>query len=141
MFEFVGILKQKIDERSGEGRNGTWRVATYLLETVEMYPRKIVVDVTAGQLDRISEFDALIGKPVKIYFDIDAHEYNGRWYNSVRAFKAQAQEEQEQAEKKESKPKATEQKPPTLPPTAATINPNQPLPEQLDEVPMEDLPF
>ena len=139
MFEFVGILKQKIDERSGEGRNGTWRVATYLLETVEMYPRKIVVDVTAGQLDRISEFDALIGKPVKIYFDIDAHEYNGRWYNSVRAFKAQAQEEQQAQTETKKKPET--KTPPTPPPTAATINPNQLLPEQLNEGPMEDLPF
>lgn len=139
MFEFVGILTQKIDDRSGEGRNGKWRVATYLLATVEMYPRKIVVDVTAGQLDRISEFDALIGKPVKIYFDIDAHEYNGRWYNSVRAFKAQAQEEQQAQTETKKKPET--KTPPTPPPTAATINPNQLLPEQLDEGPMEDLPF
>ena len=105
-----------------------------------MYPRKIVVDVTAGQLDRISEFDALIGKPVKIFFAIDAHEYNGRWYNSVRAFKAQAQEEQQAQTEIKKKPE-TKTPPTPTPPTAATINPNQPLPEQLNEGPMEDLPF
>ena len=126
MFEFVGVLKEKVGEREGESVHGHWKIATYLLETVEMYPRKIIVDVTAGQMDRVAEFDALLGQPVKICFDIEAHEYNGRWFNGVRV----------------SKPKAAPvTKPATPPPPAANINPELPSPEELASDENEDLPF
>ena len=140
MFEFVGVLKEKVGEREGESVHGHWKIATYLLETVEMYPRKIIVDVTAGQMDRVAEFDALLGQPVKICFDIEAHEYNGRWFNGVRAFKAQPQDQQQA--QTVSKPKAAPvTKPATPPPPAANINPELPSPEELASDENEDLPF
>lgn len=85
--EFVGILLKKTEEREGDSQNGHWKVAQFLLETVGMYPKKMVVDVRDGATERIAQFDALVGKTVKVDFDIDASEYNGRWYNKVTAFR------------------------------------------------------
>ena len=90
MYEFVGIIKQKVGERSGEGQNGRWKVAQFLLETVEMYPKKMVVEVFDGVIGRVAEFEALMGKAVRVEWEIDAREYpqgSGKWFNSYRAHK------------------------------------------------------
>ena len=83
--KFTGNLKAKVGEREGEGRNGHWKIASYLLETVEVYPKKMVVDVSDNQ-GRIAWWDEHVGKNVEIDFDVDAHEYNGRWFNSLKAW-------------------------------------------------------
>lgn len=76
----------KTGEREGEGRNGHWKMASYLLETVEAYPKKMAVDVSGTIPGRIEQWDALVGQNVEVDFEIDAHEYNGRWFNSLRAW-------------------------------------------------------
>ena len=58
--EFIGNLKQLVGERSGDGQNGPWRINQYLLETVDMYPKRMVVEVR----DNIALWDTLIGKNV-----------------------------------------------------------------------------
>lgn len=94
--EFVGVLVNKINEREGTNTSGPWKIGTYLLETVEMYPKRMAVDVGDGQMGRIAQWNSMIGKNVTIQFDIDAHEYQGRWFNSLRAWHI-----------KENTPKAT----------------------------------
>lgn len=84
--QFIGNLLKKVDVREGSGVNGPWKVASFLLQTVEMYPKKIVVDVKDGQTGKIAQWDAMIGQNVTVQFDIDAHEYNGRWFNSLKAW-------------------------------------------------------
>lgn len=100
--EFIGVLKQKLDERAGVSQRGPWKIATYLLETVSMYQKHMVIDVSDGESGRIAKFDALVGKNVHVWFECDAREYNGKWYNTLRgsgiAEVAQAQAgEQQQA--------------------------------------------
>ena len=82
--EFIGVLKQKLDERAGVSQRGPWKIATYLLETVSMYQKHMVIDVSDGESGRIAKFDALVGKNVHVWFECDAREYNGKWYNTLR---------------------------------------------------------
>lgn len=82
--EFIGVLKQKLDERAGVSQRGPWKIATYLLETVSMYQKHMVIDVSDGETGRIAKFDALVGKNVHVWFECDAREYNGKWYNTLR---------------------------------------------------------
>lgn len=84
--EWTGLLARKLDEKSGVSSRGSWRIGVYLLEEQGMYPRKMMVEVSNGLTERIAQWDAMVGKMVTIQFDIDAREYNGQWYNSVRAF-------------------------------------------------------
>jgi len=76
-----------LPERGGVSqRSGSeWKVATYVLETMEQYPKKCAFEVFGT--DRIANFNIQVGQMLTVSLDIDAHEYNGRWYNTIRAWK------------------------------------------------------
>ena len=86
--EITGILVKKVGEREGVSqRNGLpWKTAEFLVEVPGQYARHTSFSVNDGQVGRIARFESLIGKTVTVSFDIDAHEYQGRWYNSIRAW-------------------------------------------------------
>lgn len=88
--EITGKIIAVLPERSGvSARSGAeWRCATYVLETMEQYPRKMCFEVFGT--DRIQQLNIQAGQSYTISFDIDAHEYQGRWYNQIRAWKAEA---------------------------------------------------
>lgn len=125
--EFIGVLKQKLDERSGVSQRGPWKIATYLLETVSMYQKHMVVDVSDGESGRIAKFDALVGKNVHVWFECDAREYNGKWYNTLRGSgiaevtQAQAGEQQQAVSQTTPSPAApSHEKKDVAPATEAT---------------------
>ena len=78
--EFTGILAQKVGQREGDGQNGHWAIASYIVQTVEQYPNVLLVEVRNGQNNRIAYWDNFIGKNVTIDFDPEANEWQGRWY-------------------------------------------------------------
>lgn len=85
--EITGKIIAVLPERSGvSARSGSeWRCASYVLETLEQYPRKMNFEVFGA--DRIQQFNIQIGETMVVSFDIDAREYQGRWFNSIRAWK------------------------------------------------------
>ena len=100
--ETIGILVQKLGERSGVSQKtgNPWKMAEYLVEVPGQYPKKIKFDVSDGTSGKIAHFDSLVGKMVTVYWDIDASEYNGRWYTNVKAWRV----EQESAHEAEPEP-------------------------------------
>lgn len=85
--EITGRIIAVLPERSGiSQRSGTeWKAGSYVLETQEQFPRKMCFDVFGA--DRIQQFNIQVGEMLTVSFDIDAHEYQGRWFNSIRAFR------------------------------------------------------
>lgn len=85
--DITGRIIAVLPERSGVSqRSGSeWKVASYVLETQEQYPKKICFEVFGT--DRIQQLNIQVGEMLTISFDIDAREYNGRWYNQIRAFR------------------------------------------------------
>ena len=85
--ELTGKIIAEFNERGGvSNRPGNeWKAKSYVLEVPGDYPRKMVFDVFGA--DRLQAFNLQIGETVTVSFDIDAHEYNGRWFNDVRAFR------------------------------------------------------
>lgn len=85
--ELTGKIIAVLPERGGtSSRTGSeWKVGSYVLETMDQYPRKMVFDVFGA--DRIAQFGIQAGEIMTVSFDIDAREYNGRWFNSIRAFR------------------------------------------------------
>lgn len=79
-----------VSQRSGN----PWMSQTFVLETIEQYPKKIPFEVFGE--DRIRQFNLQMGETVTIHFDVDGREWNGRWfakvscYNVTRAGQAQA---------------------------------------------------
>ena len=85
--EISGKIIQVLPERGGVSqRSGSeWKLGQYIIETFEQYPKKCVFEVFGT--DRIQQFNIQAGQSLTVSVDIDAHEYNGRWYNTVRAWK------------------------------------------------------
>lgn len=69
-----------VSQRTGN----SWMSQDYVIEVPGQYPKKCVFRVFGE--DRIKQFNIQLGQDLTISFDIDAHEYNGRWFNDIRAF-------------------------------------------------------
>ena len=69
-----------VSQRTGQ----TWMSQQYVLEAPGMYPKRMVFEVFGE--DRIKKFNVQQGQEVTVSFEIDAHEFNGRWFNEVRAW-------------------------------------------------------
>lgn len=85
--ELIGKIIQVLPERSWtSARTGSeWRMGSYVLETTtDRFPRKMMFEVFGS--DKIQQFNIQVGEMVRVSFDIDAREYQGRWYNSIRAW-------------------------------------------------------
>ena len=85
--ELQGKVIAVLPERSGVSARGEWKAQSFVIETHEQYPKKLVFDVFGA--DRLAQFNIQSGEEILVSFDIDAHEYQGRWYNSVRAWNVQ----------------------------------------------------
>lgn len=84
--ELQGKVIAALPEKSGVSqRSGTeWKAQDFVIETHESYPHKMVFSVFGS--DRLARFNVQVGQEISVSFDIDAHEYQGRWFNSIRAF-------------------------------------------------------
>ena len=86
--EITGKIIKVLDTRQGTSERGAWMIASYLLETSGNYPKKMQFEVSGE--DRIKRFNvnALMTAQceVTVFFDIDAREWNGKWYNQIRAY-------------------------------------------------------
>ena len=82
--EIQGKVIAVLPERSGVSARGEWKSQTYVIETQEQYPKKMAFDIFGA--DRLAQFNIHSGEEILVSFDIDAHEYQGRWFNSIRAW-------------------------------------------------------
>lgn len=84
--DLQGKIIAALPERGGESaRSGQpWKAQSFVVETHDSYPRRMVFDVFGE--DRLKRFNIKVGQEVTVSFDIDAHEYNGRWFNNIRAY-------------------------------------------------------
>ena len=82
--EIQGKVIAVLPERSGVSARGEWKSQTYVIETQEQYPKKMAFDVFGA--DRIASFGIHSGEVINVSFDIDAHEYQGRYFNQIRVW-------------------------------------------------------
>ena len=74
-------VKSGVSQRTGE----QWQSREYVIETQEQYQKRICFEVFGT--DKLKEFNIRNNDLIKVHFDITAREYNGKWYNSIRAWK------------------------------------------------------
>ena len=89
--EITGKIIVALEPRSGVSNNtgNPWKMQSFVLETTtEQYPRRCVFDVFGE--DRLNQFNIQVGQEYTVSFDIDAREYQGRWFNSIRAWRVAA---------------------------------------------------
>lgn len=89
LMEISGKIIWASEPRSGVSqRTGSaWKSQDFVIETHEQYPKRCVFGVFGE--DRLKEFNIQVGEELTVSFDIDAHEYQGRWFNNLRAWRVQ----------------------------------------------------
>ncbi len=87
--EITGKITHIMEARTGKSaRTGSdWVVQEFVLETHDQYPRRCAFEVFGA--DRLREMNIQPNEELTVSFDIDAREFNGRWYNSIRAWKVE----------------------------------------------------
>lgn len=85
--EITGKIITACEPRGGVSQRtgNSWKMQEFVIETMEQYPRKCMFSVFGE--DRLKEFHIQVGEVLTVSFDIDAREYNGRWYNDIRAWR------------------------------------------------------
>lgn len=82
--EITGKTIVVLPIESGTSKNGNaWQKQCFVVETNDLYPKKICFQLFG---DRIKDCPK-VGEDVKVSFDIESREYNGRWYTQLSAWK------------------------------------------------------
>lgn len=85
--EITGKIILALPEMTGVSKAGNpWKKREYVLETQETYPKKVHFDFFG---ERADQYPLTVGQEVKLSFDIESREYNGRWFTSIRGWKAE----------------------------------------------------
>ena len=131
--ELTGRIIAVLPANSGvSARTGNpWMSQEYVIEVPGQYPRKCVFRIFGE--DRIKQFNIQMNEDVTVSFDIDAHEYNGRWFNEIRAYNVV----RGQAAPIPGAPVAT----PFVAQQDAATSPFPPAQEPASEGSADDLPF
>ena len=82
--QLTAKLIQLLPLQTGTGKNGQWKKQDIIVETEATYPKKICISVWG---DKIDASQLQPGNNLKIDFDVESREYNGRWYTDVKAWK------------------------------------------------------
>jgi len=84
--DLTGRIIAVLPAQSGvSARTGnSWMSQDYVIEVPGQYPKRCVFRIFGE--DRIKQFNLQLNEDVTVQFDIDAHEYQGRWFNDVRAY-------------------------------------------------------
>lgn len=80
--KIVAVINEKNGVSASTGK--PWRVVEYLLETIEAHPRHVAFEVFGEE--RIAACHIEVGEVLTVSFDLSAREFNGRWFNQLRAW-------------------------------------------------------
>ena len=85
--EITGKVVAVLELQSGTSKKGSeWKKRDFVIETLdEKFPKKVCFTLFGDRADACPSIDSV----VNVAFDIDAHEYNGKWFNSVNAWKVE----------------------------------------------------
>ena len=85
--ELAGKVIAILQPRDGVSKNtgNKWMVQSYVIETHDQYPKRMVFEVFGE--DKIKQFNIQIGEEINVSFDIDARQWQDKWFNQIRAWK------------------------------------------------------
>ena len=85
--EITGNIIAVLPAQSGTSQRtgNTWMRQEYVVEVPGSYPKRMCFSIFGE--DRIKQFNLHQGEQnITVQFDIDAHDYNGKWFNEIRAY-------------------------------------------------------
>ncbi len=85
--ELTGKVIAVLEARGGisKASGNPWKMQDYVIETNEQYPRRMCFNVWGEQ--KINDFNIQEGQFYTVSVDIDCREWQGRWFNDIRAWR------------------------------------------------------
>ena len=86
--EFTGKIIWIGEKRQGTSVKGTqWSCREYVIQDAStQYPRTMCFTIFGE--DKLNQFNIQLDETLTVSFDIDAHQYQDRWYNSIQHSKS-----------------------------------------------------
>lgn len=82
--DLTGKVIAILPERSGVSARGEWHSQSCVIETQEQYPKHLCFDVFG--MDKIAQFAIQAGEIITVSFDIDARQWQDKWFNQIRGW-------------------------------------------------------
>lgn len=100
--EMTGKVIAILEKKSGTSKAGkAWVSQEYVIETSDQYPKKCCFALFGEE--RITACNIQMGETITAHIDIDARQWEQRWFNTVSAWKidrggaAESQPQQQEA--------------------------------------------
>ena len=87
--EITGKIVVVMPAREGVSQSSgkSWKSQEYVIETQEQYPKKCCFGVFGAE--KIQQLNIQLGEMLTVSIEINANEYQGRWYNKINAWQVQ----------------------------------------------------
>jgi len=85
--EIEGKLIQLLPIQTITSQKGPMKKLEFVIETQAKFPKKICFSLWNDKIDLLI---AKAGDNVRVTFDLESREYNGRWYTEAKAWKAES---------------------------------------------------
>ena len=140
--ELAGKVIAILEPRGGVSKTtgNSWKTQEFVIETHEQFPRRMSFSVFGE--DKLNQFNIQMGEEINVFFDINAREYQGRWYNDIRAWRIdriQVDANGQPILPQPAAPAAPQPQPQPAPASAVSAAPVPPSFEATDSA--DDLPF
>jgi hypothetical protein len=80
--DVTGKIITVLPIQTGTSSRGEWKKQEIIIETSEQYPKKMCI-VLWG--DKINSSQLVQGAQLKVSFDMESREVNGRWFTNLTA--------------------------------------------------------
>jgi len=132
-------IVRKLNVQNGTSARGQWCKQEFIVEYQDgNFPNQVCMNVWGeDKVNDLGKFN--VGDKVKVSFNLSSREFNGRWYNDIRAWRVEPSgAEAPQAAEQPRQPRA-----PYQPAAPAGFAPSAPAPT-MNDMPADsedDLPF
>ena len=93
--DITGTVIQILPEQRFNGKNGEVVKNQFVIEHGGQYKKKAVFGVLGE--DKWKQMNVVQGADVQVSFDVDAREWNGKWFGELLAWRVQSVNGQQQA--------------------------------------------
>lgn len=118
--EFTGKIIQVLKPVGGtSNKTGKeWKKIQFVVEEEnKQFPNKVFFEVFGE--DKFKQMPIVTGKFVTVSFDVESHDFNGRWYTSCKAYRVIEQQPSQQSVLQQTPP--TQPAQPTPPPVQSGL--------------------
>ncbi|MFA4851442.1 MAG: DUF3127 domain-containing protein [Bacteroidales bacterium] len=84
--EIEGKILQLLPVQNISSQKGPMKKLEFVVGIEAKFPRKICFSLWN---DKVDIFSSKMGDTVKVFFDLESREYNGRWYTEAKAWKVE----------------------------------------------------